>query len=109
MQGHTLFQQGNLQQAIDQFSLAIAADRTYFNSYDWRTSLYIELGYYELAIKDYDRLVRIGPKNSEAYGNRGYAYGQLGHYQRAIQDYDKAIQLYPNYSNAYFYRGLFLR
>ena len=45
--GHTLYQQGNLQQAIDQFSLAIAADRTYFNSYDWRGFLYDELGYYE--------------------------------------------------------------
>ena len=107
--GHTLYKEGNLQQAIDQFSLAIAANLALygssFNALEWRAALYNKLGYYELAIKYLDRLVRQGPKIVRYYIRRGSVYLSLDQYQRAIQDYDKAIQLKPDVALYYAKRA----
>lgn len=51
-----------------------------------------ELGYYEDAIENYTRAIKIRP-TSNAYQNRGLAYLNNKQYSKAIKDYDKALEL----------------
>lgn len=44
------------------------------------------------AIEDFDIAIRLSPKNSIYYEQRGYQRFLLGHYNQAIKDYTKAIR-----------------
>jgi len=50
--------------------------------------------------------IRLNPKYSAAYYNRGNAKVGLEQHEAAIQDYNEAIHLNPKYSDAYYNRGL---
>jgi len=52
---------------------------------------YRGLGQPELAIEDYDEVLRTAPDEAMAYMNRGNAYYDLRDFHRAIEDYDRAI------------------
>ena len=67
---------------------------------------YYQSGQYELAIRDYDKVIELNPNDDVAYNNRVVAYSALGQYERAIQDYNKVIELNPDYAEAYNNRGL---
>ena len=60
-----------------------------------------ELGSYQNAIADYDRVIAINPKLDRVYNNRGFAKANLYDYQDAITDYDKAVALDPKDAIAY--------
>ena len=60
----------------------------------------------EEAIKYFDRLLILAPKDSEAYFLRGTAKSNIMDSDGAIADFDKAIELRPNYMEAYANRGV---
>lgn len=60
---------------------------------------------YDLAIRDFDKVIALNPDNTEAWYNRGSAYGRKGDYARAVHDLSKAIELSPDYFEAYFNRA----
>ena len=64
------------------------------------------LGEHESAIQDYTEAVRINPKNTNAYYNRGNSYRSLGRYQNAAEDYTAVLRIDPKYANAYFNRAV---
>ena len=45
-----------------------------------------ELGNYQQAIKDFNKVIELKPDDAEAYYNRGASYGNLGNEQQAIAD-----------------------
>ncbi len=57
-------------------------------------------GDYQAAISDYDEAIRLNPKYTIAYNNRGFAKSKLGDLEGAISDYDTAIRLDPEYATA---------
>ena len=63
-----------------------------------------DVSYWNL-YQDEPEAIRLNPKYTNAYINRGHAYGYLGQYERAIQDYDEAIQIDPLAADAYYHRG----
>ena len=63
------------------------------------------MGNYSAAIKDYSTVIKIDPKNTHAYHNRGISYDKLGNRDMAIQDFSSVLQLDPTNANAYFNRG----
>ena len=64
-----------------------------------------ELGRHRDAISDYDKAIRLNPKNAVAFNNRGTANYELGRHEDAISDFAKAIRLDPKNAFAYNNRG----
>jgi tetratricopeptide (TPR) repeat protein len=58
------------------------------------------------AIQDYNKAIKLNPKDSGAYFSMGISKDHLKNYREAIQDYTKVIELNPNHANAYNNRGL---
>ncbi|MDE0158754.1 MAG: tetratricopeptide repeat protein [Candidatus Dadabacteria bacterium] len=59
----------------------------------------------EKAMKDYDEAIKLDPRCTEAYNNRGSAKSHLGKHEEAIKDYDQAIKLDPQDGMTYYNRG----
>jgi tetratricopeptide (TPR) repeat protein len=66
---------------------------------------------YDRAIVNYTEAIRLDPKYTIAYNDRGAAYSNKNDYNRAIADYTEAIRLdpklalpYKNRGNAYYYK-----
>lgn len=60
---------------------------------------------YNAAIRAFDSVIELTPKDDQAYVNRGYCYLMLGN-QNAINNYTKAIELNPLNSFGYSRRGI---
>ena len=58
-------------------------------------------GDYDAAIAAFSELIRLDPKNAEAYFYRAGAFSGKGEYDKAIADCSEAIRLKPGYANAY--------
>ena len=71
----------------------------------WFSAGYLLSGNPEEAISAYDQAIRLNPRNSPAYTNRGSAKNSLGQHKEAIKDYGEAIRLDPENSLAYSNRG----
>ena len=54
---------------------------------------YLNLGEYENAIQEFDKVIQLDPGNVLVYNDRGYAYGQLGQDAKADADKAKACSL----------------
>jgi tetratricopeptide (TPR) repeat protein len=63
------------------------------------------LGNRPTAIADYDQVIRLNPKDAQAYYSRGNAYVALQDYPQAIENYDQSIRLNAQYAPAYYNRG----
>jgi hypothetical protein len=61
-----------------------------------------------LAIADFNEVIRLDPNHVKAYDRRGLVYeerGKKGDYDLAIADFTEVVRLAPNYLTAYFNRG----
>ena len=57
------------------------------------------------AIEQFDKLVKLQPKNAEAYYFRAGAWHSKEQFDKAIADYDAALRLRPRYADALYGRG----
>jgi tetratricopeptide (TPR) repeat protein len=99
-------QSNNYEQAITNFTEAIALDDKFAAAYSNRCLVYIQLGKYTKAAEDCTAALQFNPDNREAYLNRGLAYYRLGNYQAAISDYNQVIEHSRDDFRAYYNRGL---
>ena len=76
------------------------------NAYYNRGSAYDDEGEFDRAIQDYDKAIKLNPKDGWAYNNRGIAYRKKGEFDRALRDYDMAIKLNPKDADIYNNRGI---
>jgi tetratricopeptide (TPR) repeat protein len=58
------------------------------------------------AIADCTEAIRLDPKSTNEYYNRGFAWWQKGDPDQAIADWTEAIRLDPKYANAFNNRGI---
>ena len=70
--------------------------------------IYSEKGNISEATIYYDKAVKIAPKFSMVYFNRGTMYGQNKQYQHSLHDLTKAIKYDSKNSEAYVNRGLLI-
>ena len=61
-----------------------------------RAAVYEDIDQFGKAMADYDRVVRIAPKDADDYAVRGVAYFKKGNYKEAASAFEKALQLFPN-------------
>jgi len=81
------------QNALDDFSQALALDPTSYAALNNRGVCYLQLGQYDEAITDFDRATRIDEKFPNAYYNRYIAYAQEGLADQAKDDLTRARSL----------------
>lgn len=70
-----------------------------------RGNVYLRKGQADLAISDYDAVLKINPKSSLGYLDRGAAYLYKLDYERAVNDCSEALKLQPNFIEAYMCKG----
>ena len=60
----------------------------------------------DAAIADYAQAIKIDPKLSQPYNDRGVAERDQGNDDKAIADYSRAIELNPTDDQAYYNRAI---
>jgi tetratricopeptide (TPR) repeat protein len=99
--GSAYYAQGLCDQAIADYTKAIALNADLALPYDGRGSAYKAKGLHDQAIADATKAIALEPDCADAYYNRGNAYSDKGLYDQAIADYTKAVALRPDHASAY--------
>ncbi|MDD5584671.1 MAG: tetratricopeptide repeat protein [Candidatus Omnitrophica bacterium] len=92
-EGVAYYQQGNYDDAITQFTIAIAISPNSLEAYNNRGNAYDAKGNHEQAIADYSKVIDINPFYGWAYYNRAVAYSGKKDYDKAWDDIHKAEAL----------------
>ena len=107
--GLDAYRESKVDEAIDYFTQGISLQS---QDKDLLVRLYIShafacetKGEHDLAMRDYDEVIRIAPDYGGTYLNRGAAKFDLGMYKEAINDYEEAIRLDPDNADVYNNRG----
>lgn len=93
MRGLVYFQQELYEQAIADYTQAIALKPDRWETYYQRGQAYYAKGAYEQAILDCNHCLTLDHRQGQAYHLRGKAYAKLGQDEAAIMDYCQAKQL----------------
>lgn len=96
--------QHDFEQAVADFSRAIAIDPKSSQAYLERGMARSKIHDDQNALVDFDRFIAFQPKNANAYVCRGSAYTRLGQYDNAVRDYNEATKLDHTNSEASYYR-----
>lgn len=79
------------------------------NALHHRGLAYNGLGQFKEAITDFDKAIKLSPKESTYYNSRGFSYHRQGNYKLALADYNKAIELNNKGAGFYNNRGILYR
>ena len=105
-QGDFLLRLGQIDGAIEAYSLAVELNPRDTDAYNNRGVAYNSKGEYGLAIKDFNQAMQLNPIDAAAHNNRGTTYVDIDEVERAIRDFNHAIQLNPNEDKTYNNRGI---
>jgi tetratricopeptide (TPR) repeat protein len=105
MRGDEYEARGDLNQSIQDYTIAIRLDPESARAYSHRALACAGLRQYQRTIEDLDEAIGLDPGRASAYTNRGNAYSALGQPERAIKDHDRAILLDSMLAGAYINRG----
>ena len=97
--------EGELEAAIDDFSIALVGNRKKAEFYNGRAMAYERLGKFNNALKDYSKAISTNTKYSQAYSSRGQLYRQMQKYDQAVLDLQKSIALRPENISGYYQLG----
>ncbi|MEO1671489.1 MAG: tetratricopeptide repeat protein [Cyanobacteria bacterium J06631_2] len=102
--------QGNYQQGIERYNLALAAPEItkaaqvlLFNDLG---AAQIMLRQYKAAISSLDQAIELDKNSLASYFNRGCAHHHQGDYTEGIADFSRVIALDSNYTQAYISRAI---
>jgi tetratricopeptide (TPR) repeat protein len=103
--GTTLDVKGEMDEAIDQFQIALQINPDYAEFHNNFGHALREKGRVNEAIAQYQEALQLYPGYAEAQFNLGNALGQNGRLDDAITHYEKALQIKPDYADAQFNLG----
>jgi len=104
-----LFQQGQLQQALDSAKQLLLQFPDSLTVYNVQGAANAGLGQLDAAIGSYKQALKIKPDYADAYNNMGVALKNKGDLEAAIGSYNKALKIKPDYADAYNNMGLALQ
>ena len=85
---------GQHDEAISEFSKAIALNPRFADAYNHRGASYAQKRQHDKAISDYNKAIEINPNHALAYRNRGYVYKKVfGDEKRGCSDFKRACEL----------------
>jgi tetratricopeptide (TPR) repeat protein len=99
---------GRYEDALSNYTKALAANPGFAKAYNSRGLLYASAGRYDEALSDYNKAISADPSSAPARNNRGVLYAANGRPAEALEDLDRAIALDPGYADAYYNRGVVL-
>ncbi|MFY8020622.1 MAG: tetratricopeptide repeat protein [Bacteroidia bacterium] len=91
--------------AIENFGKAMKLQVDYLDAFENRAYAYSMTGAYELAIADYDSILKREPKRDDIFIKRGMAMLGLKLFKDAIPVFSRAIKMNPQNPHAYYGRG----
>ncbi|MBM3155035.1 MAG: tetratricopeptide repeat protein [Chloroflexi bacterium] len=103
--GNSYRSQGQLQEAVVEFSKAIELAPDMAQAYYLRSCAYGDMKEWDLAVADMDKAIELESDNSTFLGYRGALYSKRGQHMLALRDLDKAVALGPPNAWIYFKRG----
>lgn len=104
--GNALYDKGEYDRAIEEYTRAIRLDPNFAIAYNSRGIAWYEKGEYDRAIEDFTGAIRLDPESADAYNSRGRVWSVKEEYDLAITDLTEAIRLDPDFAIAYNNRGL---
>lgn len=96
-----LYKHGNFEDAVSNYSDAIAINRNDGQSYIYRAYSYIRLGKFGNAKCDLDSALRWNPHQAIWYANRAFVEYHLNDFYAAVSDCNLCISLNPEVPDAY--------
>lgn len=96
---------GDTIQALKDFSQAISFTPDETELYEERAQIYYEQNKYDLADKDYQKLIALDEGSVMGYMGLGRNANDQGRYVDAIKLFDYVNKLAPSYSSAYSFRA----
>jgi len=107
IRGLTFDSKGEYARAFEDYNEAIKNRPDYPLAIKRRGYASSEVGEYDLAIKDFEKMIQFEPEDAQwkkrlatAYRERGIAYGDKGDYTRAATDLEMCLMLNPDDSTA---------
>lgn len=93
--------------AVEDYSKAIDNEPDYPFAFNKRGQANLEMGNYEQAFKDFERVIQFRPDDDQAkqnlanaYMKRGISYDQKGDYARAAADFEMVLKFKPDDNTA---------
>jgi hypothetical protein len=93
------------EEAIEDFSRAIAFEPRNAEIYALRGAAYMEADNPASGIKDLAKAIELSPNSAAFYSARGLGYARAEAYEEALNDFARAIDLEPRSPKAYAYRA----
>jgi clan AA aspartic protease (TIGR02281 family) len=96
---------GEMDEAIEQLSECVELQPENTEAYEQRAQLYYEQEQYELADKDYERLIELDRGGVMGYMGIGRNAVAQGKYNEAIKQFDYVLKMHTDYSSGYSFRA----
>ena len=91
--GRAEYEQGNIDFALADYSMAIDLDETNYLAYYYRASIYFDRKEYDKSLEDLNWAIFSNANYAYAFNDRGSVYLMLNEYDKSIKDYQEAIRL----------------
>lgn len=103
--GTDLLLDGEYDDALTQFDLAVDADPTFALAHNGRGRVFLAQEMYADAIENFDRSIDADAEFWQAYFNRATAYYRLDGFEETVEDMNVVVELIPDYADTYYWRG----
>ncbi|MBU2951296.1 tetratricopeptide repeat protein [Tamlana agarivorans] len=104
--GNSRYSVQDYAEAKEDYAKAYILDNKFIDALYSLACVRLELGEYEKAISDFDKVIKAAPGQPKTYVLRASAHNALEHYQKAHADYSTAILIEKSSEN-YYNRGVF--
>jgi tetratricopeptide (TPR) repeat protein len=99
--GAVLRRAGVMDEAIQEYKIALGLDRGYAKDHNELGVCYYEKGMLKEAVEEFTRALQLDPECAATYVNLGSALGDQKFYQQAVAYFEKAIKLDAKYIRAH--------